>query len=580
MKSFFLLKKTISLFLLFSFSFPISSIAEECPLNNNGTKELGLVVSDRTLASKVGLEILKKGGNAIDAAVAVGYALAVLEPCCGNLGGGGFMTIHFANGKNIFINFREKAPEAVNENRYNILKNKNPKNKAQKTSTLQGYLSVTVPGTVLGLNTALERYGTLSRETVMDPAIELAENGYILTPGDVKLLTEYTETFRKEPNVAAIFLKNNKPYQIGERLIQSDLAKTLKTISEQGSQAFYFGHIAKTIVAASKENGGILTLEDFKHYTIEELKPIECSYRGLKVLSSPPPSSGGTMLCEMLTILEDYPLEQYGFHSTQSTHVITEAMRYAFLDRNLLGDPHFTKNPVELLISKAHAKTIRQHINEKRVTPSIELENSAVRYQKEGHDTTHFSIIDKEGTAVAVTYSLNSAFGAKVIAKNTGFFLNNHMDDFTVESETQNQFGLKQGNANAIEPGKRPLSSMTPTIVLKNDKPFLILGAAGGPHIITATLLTLINSVDYHMPIQEAVNAPRFHHQFLPDEIKAEPDAFSKAITQDLESMGYRITPIDHLGIEEAIMIPSDSSIIYGGKDRRDPAGKDLGCCR
>jgi gamma-glutamyltranspeptidase/glutathione hydrolase len=532
----------------------------------------GMVVTEQYLASQIGAKILSSGGNAIDAAVAVGYALAVVNPCCGNLGGGGFMTIHLAKGKNIFINFRERAPLAAKPNMFldaqgNIIPN----------LSNVGYLAVAVPGTVLGFEEVLKKYGTLSRQRVIAPAIELAERGYVLTKGDVKLLHEHTSTFAKQPNVAAIFLKkDNQPYQVGDRLIQTDLANTLKDISNKGADAFYRGSPAKEIVQASKAHGGILTMKDFAEYSVQELTPISCTYRGYNIISAPPPSSGGVTLCEILNILENYPLNKLGYHSAQGTHYIVEAMRYAFYDRNnKLGDPDFIKNPVKRLISKDYADQIERRILDVKATSSSEL--TAPAAQHEGMNTTHYSVIDKSGNAVSVTYTLNSFFGAKVIAGKTGFFLNDEMDDFAVKPGEKNQFGLVQGDNNSIQPGKRPLSSMTPTLMMKNNKVMMVVGGPGGPRIITSTLEAILNVIDYKMNIQAAVDAPRFHHQWLPDSIDVEPGVFSKDAMEKMTEMGYQFSPHDSWGAVEAIYVDPATKVIYGGSDKRRLAGKAVG---
>ncbi len=517
------------------------------------TAKHGMVVSESEIASKVGVAILQKGGNAIDAAVAVGYALAVLNPCCGNIGGGGFMTIHFANGKTTFLNFREKAPLKAKRNMFLDAKG----NVIPDKSTL-GYLAVAVPGTVLGLETALKKYGTLPRETVMAPAIQLAEKGYVLTDYAVKLINESRNDFQKQPNIAAIFLKNN---QAGNTLIQTDLANTLKLIAKKGANAFYKGSIAQTIVTASQAHGGILTLRDFQNYTVEELTPIKCQYRDYTIFSAPPPSSGGVTLCETLNILEGYPLNYLGYHSVQSVHFIVEALRHSFADRNnKLGDPNFVKNPVSELTSKDYAKKIRGKISNEKM------------------ETTHYSIVDQKGNAVSVTYTLNGYFGAKVIAGNTGFFLNDEMDDFSAKTGAPNQFGLVQSDVNGIQPGKRPLSSMTPTIILKNGKLFMVVGSPGGPRIITSTLQTILNVIDYQMNIQDAVDAPRFHHQWQPDVIYTEPFTFSQGIINKLSALGYHVDQGQNpWSAVEAILVDPVQNNLYGGSDDRRPDGKAVG---
>jgi gamma-glutamyltranspeptidase/glutathione hydrolase len=542
----------------------------------------GMVVSAQHVASEVGAAILRSGGNAIDAAVATGYALAVTHPCCGNLGGGGFMTIHLANGKDTFINFREKAPLAATANMY-----LDAQGKPIVDKSLAGYLAVGVPGTVLGLETAREEYGTLPRATLLAPAIRLAEQGFTLTRGDVDVLAVGTDSFRAEANVAPVFLNHGAPYKPGERLVQPQLAATLRSVSAGGTQAFYHGSIAAAVVAAGKAHGGLLTLEDFAAYTVTESPPVSCPYRGYRVISAPPPSSGGVILCEMLRILEGYDLQALGFHSSESVHFMTEAMRYAYRDRNqFLGDPAFVQNPIDRLLSADNAAAIRSRISAHHATPSSTLKSNAA--SAENSTTTHYSIVDRAGNAVSVTYTINDDFGAKVIAGDTGFFLNDEMDDFTAKPGAPNLFGLVQGKANAIAPGKRPLSSMTPTIVLKDGKPVLVVGTPGGSRIITTVLEIIVNVIDHGMTLQEAVNAPRLHHQWLPDTLAAEPFALSTDTVTALTHMGYHVVPLPVWGAgnaAEAIGVaPADSTlakalgfprpgVLYGAVDARAPAG-------
>ncbi len=511
--------------------------------------EKGMVVTSQHLASQVGADILKQGGNAIDAAVAVGYALAVTNPCCGNIGGGGFPTIHLADGRDVFVNFREKAPLAATETMY-----LDAKGEVVPDLSLKGYLAAGVPGTVMGLDDMLKKYGTLSRETVMAPAIKLADEGFALDQGDVDILASGAKSFDVEPNVAEIFLNPGRPWKAGDLLIQKKLAATLKLISSSGPDAFYKGPIADQLVAASAARGGILSKKDFEDYTVEELLPVHCNYRGYEVISSPPPSSGGTTLCEILNIVEGYPIGQMGFHSAASIHVMAEAMRHAFVDRNFdLGDPDFVKNPVERLTSKDYAAAIREKIDPNKASNSKDVSPGTAPH--EGTQTTHYSIVDAQGNAVAVTYTLNAYFGAKVIAGDTGFFLNDEMDDFTTKPGVANMFGLVQGKTNVIAPGKRPLSSMSPTIVKKDGKTFMVLGSPGGSRIITIVLETIMNVVDHGMQIQEAVNMPRLHHQWLPDQISAEPFAISPDAAKALGDMGYKIVEQTPWGAAETILI-------------------------
>jgi gamma-glutamyltranspeptidase/glutathione hydrolase len=549
----------------------------------------GMVVSAQHLASEAGAAVLREGGNAIDAAVAVGYALAVTHPCCGNLGGGGFMLIHLADGRNTFLNFREKAPLAATANMY-----LDAAGEPVTGRSVDGYLAVGVPGTVMGLETARTKYGTLPRPRLLAPAIALAQDGFILTRGDTDVLDGATREFRGEPPVAAIFLNHGAPFQPGDRLVQAELASTLRAISAGGVDAFYRGPIARSIASASRAHGGILTLEDFAAYTVTESPPVLCSYRGYAVASAPPPSSGGVTLCEMLQILQGYPLSALGFHSSASVHYLTEAMRFAYHDRNLyLGDPAFIDNPVARLISPDYAAGLRARIAPGRATPSASLGSAAAA--AEGATTTHYSVVDAAGNAVAVTFTINDDFGAKVIAGGTGFFLNDEMDDFTVKPGTANMFGLIQGSANAIAPGKRPLSSMTPTLVMRNGRPLLVLGTPGGSRIITTVLEVIVNVLDHGMPLEEAVDAPRIHHQWLPDTLAAEPFALSADTVRALTRMGHRVVPLPNWGTGNAVeaigIAPAGAAqaralgfprpgILYGAADSRAPAGSAVGVDR
>jgi len=545
--------------------------------------EHGMVVTSQHLASQVGLQILQQGGNAVDAAVAVGYALAVVDPCCGNLGGGGFMTLHLADGRNVFVNFRERAPLKASRDMYldatgNVLPER----------STRGYLAVAVPGTVLGLDTVLKQYGTMSRKQVMEPAIALAEQGYVLAPGDLAIFTGGgaqgdldalsgpSKIFAEEPNVAAIFLKDGKPYRVGDRLVQKNLAHTLRLIERDGPAAFYRGSIAAQVVQASEQHGGLLSLADFANYTVEQSRPIECDYRGYHVISAPPPSSGGTTLCEMLNILEAYPLTQLGFHSAQATHDMVEAMRRAYVDRDaLLGDPDFVKAPLERLTSKDYAAQQRAEIPPAQAIPSNQIKAGIAAH--EGTNTTHYSVVDVHGNAVSTTYTINRFFGADVIAGSTGFFLNDEMDDFAIKPGVSNLYGLVPGEENTIVPGKRPLSSMSPSIATKDGRLFMVFGSPGGSRIITIALETFMNVVDYGMNIREAVDAPRFHHQWQPDVIQYEPYAFSADTMAKLTAMGYRFKAYAPWGAADAILIDPATGQLSGAADDRYPAGAAVG---
>ncbi|APG94228.1 gamma-glutamyltransferase [Sinorhizobium americanum] len=496
--------------------------------------ERGMVVTAQHLASDVGVEVLKKGGNAVDAAVAVGYALAVVYPTAGNIGGGGFMTIRFKDGRTTFLDFRERAPLAATKTMY-----QDDKGDLVKGLSTNGYLAVGVPGPVAGFEFARSRYGTRPLKELIEPAITLAREGFQLEQGDVDTFDGRTERLAKDPAAAEIFLKAGKPFELGDKLIQADLAASLSSIAEKGPDAFYKGAIADAIVKASAEKGGILSKKDFEQYQVRELEPVKCNYRGYDIVSSPPPSSGGVIICEILNILEGYPLSYLGYGSAETVHAMIEAMRHAYVDRNTaLGDPDFVDNPVAKLTDKAYAKEIRDKIDPFRAGVSEALKPEGFGESKE---TTHYSIIDDEGNAVAVTYTLNGSFGAGVVAPGTGILLNNEMDDFTAKPGAPNLYGLVQGEANAIAPRKTPLSSMSPTIISKDGKPFMVIGSPGGARIITITLEAILNVIDHGMNIQEAVDAPRLHHQWLPDKVFMEPYALSPDTLKLLSAMGHDV---------------------------------------
>ncbi len=530
-----------------------------------------MVVSAQHYATMAGVEILKQGGNAIDAAVAVGYAEAVVHPCCGNIGGGGFMTIHRKDGENLFLNFREKAPAKATPGMF-----LDALGEVVPNRSTDSYLGVGVPGTVTGLNTALAKYGKLPLKQVIAPAIKLARDGYVLQQGDVNILNDSTEDFARHPNVAAIFLNHGKPFVAGERLIQKDLAHTLEQIAAGGSDAFYKGAIARAVVAASDANGGILALRDFADYTVQWETPIQCTYHDHTIVSAPPPSSGGTTLCEIAQIIQPYPFAKWGYGSVESVHYFAEAERRAFADRNTyLGDPAFVKNPIAELLSSAHAENLRATIAPDKATPSSQITGHLGA--SEGDHTTHYSVVDSHGNAVAVTYTINFLFGIRQIAGDTGFFLNDEMDDFTSKPGVANAAGLVQGKVNQVEPGKRPLSSMTPTIVLRDGKPLLLTGSPGDATIISTTLQSIINVVDYGMNVQQAVNAPRMHQQWYPDEVWIEDGMLTPLARRQLEAMGYTFTMVHAMGADEAILIDPKTGRREGANDRRRPAGLAAG---
>jgi gamma-glutamyltranspeptidase/glutathione hydrolase len=554
---------------------PVANAASATPV----AAEKGMVVSAQHLATKVGVDILKRGGSAIDAAVAVGYALAVVYPAAGNLGGGGFMTIRFADGRKTFLDFREKAPRAARRDMY-----LDKDGKIIKGLSTVGWLAAGVPGTVSGLEYARKKYGTMTLAALIDPAIELAEEGFILEQGDVDMLATATEDFTRLASTGEIFLNEGLPFVAGQRLVQRDLAGTLRSIRKQGVDGFYRGETGAAIVEAARTGGGIIDQEDLDHYETRELAPIECDYRSYHVISAPPPSSGGVAICEMLNILEGYQLRELGWGSAQALHYEIEAMRHAFADRNsFLGDPDFASIPIGKLIDKGYAAKVRDAIKPDKAGVSSDLGRGAAPH--EGSNTTHFSIIDDAGNAVSMTYTLNDWFGARVVASGTGVLMNDEMDDFTPNPGATNSYGLVQGDANAIAPGKAPRSSMTPTIVTRDDKPVLVLGTPGGARIITTVLQTILNVVDFQMNIQEAVDAPRVHHQWLPDVTNMERYAVSPDTRRVLESMGHRLDdsqPANHVA---AIIVGAPGlagtavgqNRFYGANDPRGGTGLALG---
>ena len=534
-----------------------------------------MVVTAQHEASTVGLGILAAGGNAVDAAVAVGYALGVVDPCCGNIGGGGFMLIHRADGPDSVINFRETAPAAATPGMF-----LDAAGAVEREASLYGYRAAGVPGTVMGFERALAEYGRLGRAAVMAPAIALARAGFVLGPADAAIIAAKAGQLAKDPEAARVFLRpDGSIYRAGDRLTQPDLAQTLALIAETGSDAFYRGPIAARIAAAASAHDGVLTAADFADYSVTEAAPVACAYRGYRVLSAPLPSSGGSILCEMLNVLSGWDLAASGFGSPQTIHLMAEAMRHAYVDRNsALGDPAFVLDRSSELLAPSHAAAIRAAIDPQIATPSSTLAEGVPPHERA--QTTHYSVVDGEGNAVAVTYTLNGGFGAAVIAPGTGFLLNDEMDDFTVKPGAPNLFGLVQGTANAIAPGKRPLSSMSPAIVEKDGRPVLVLGSPGGPRITTAVLETITNIVDFAMTPQDAVAAPRFHHQWLPDTLYYERGGLLPATLARLAERGYRLAEQSPWGAVELISVGPNGGPggrLFGVNDPRRPAGSAVG---
>ncbi len=541
--------------------------------------EHGMVVSANHLASDAGVAVLRAGGNAVDAAVAVAYALAVTFPEAGNIGGGGFMTIRLRDGRTTFIDFRETAPAAATATLFQDAAG----NVVPGLST-RGYKAVGVPGTVAGLELARSKYGTRPLAALIAPAVRLARDGFTLDQGDADFLGQGREDFAKDAPSAAIFVNGAGAWRKGDRLVQADLGRTLQAIATGGTAAFYRGATAASIVAASTAHGGILTLADFAAYRAVERTPIECDYRGYHIVSAPPPSSGGVVLCETLNILSGYPLASLGFHSAQGVHYTVEALRRAYHDRNVnLGDPGFVKADIARFISPEYAAELRSGIAADRATPSASLGIPGTDH--EGHSTTHLSVVDAAGNAVSLTYTLNDWFGARVVAAGTGILLNDEMDDFSSKPGVPNMFGLVEGANNAVAPGKRPLSSMTPTIVTRDGQLAIVLGTPGGSHIPTGVLQVLINLIDHGMTLTEAVDAPRIHAQWLPDVIYYEADALSPDTLAALAARGHRLEKMAYENQIAAILVGGPAigkaalgnDRLYGAIDPRLPVGSVAG---
>ena len=565
------MKKVVSLVVFTILSFPFFSndlpIVEYGSINHPVIDDEGMVVSQRMIASKVGAEILAQGGNAVDAAVATGLALAVVLPRAGNLGGGGFMVIYLKEeDKTIAIDYREKAPSAATRDLFLDENGDYDRKKAQFS-----LLSAGVPGSVAGFHHALTRYGTLPWEEVLQPAIKLAEDGFVIPHDLANTLASkrYRERLSADPAAAKVFFKKNKEiYSAGEILVQKDLAWTLKQLSQNGPEAFYSGDIAKLIVKEMERNGGLITLQDLKNYNVAERQPLEGDYKGYKVVSMPPSSSGGTHLIQMLNMLEDFPIKEMGFGSADTIHILAEVMKRAYADRSkYLGDSDFYKVPSSL-ISKKYAKALNKDISLDQVTPSNEV-SPGNPYPYESPDTTHFSVMDSYGNAVSNTYTLNFSYGSGKMIPGTGMLINNEMDDFSSKPGTPNGYGLLGSEANAIEGNKRPLSSMTPTIIFKDQKPYMVFGSPGGSRIITTVLQVALNVMEHEMNIAQAVHSPRMHHQWLPEVLMLEK-GFGSDTEKLLENKGYKLYQSSTMGSVQAIV--KEGNYFYGSADPRRPS--------
>lgn len=530
----------------------------------------GMVVSASSIASEVGCEILKKGGNAVDAAVAVGFALAVTYPSAGNLGGGGFFVIYMPDGKSTTIDFREKAPLSTHKDIFLDEKGNYINELSQQGMTASG-----VPGSTAGLLYALSKYGTLSLAEVIQPAIDLAKNGFKLEYRAVNSINSNNKTFNKYPSSQKIFTINGDKLPEDYLFIQKDLAKTLELIKTNGKNGFYKGETANLIVEQSKKMDGYITLKDLEEYNPVERTPLFGSYKGYDIISMPPPSSGGIALIEALNILENLNIKEDDWGSSDYINKLVQTLKYVYADRSkFLGDEDFFKVPKEELLSKKYAETISKNINNNTVPSKDILPGMLGNF--ESKETTHFSVMDKNGMAVSATVTINSSYGNKIVVEGAGFLMNNEMDDFSAKPGEPNQFGLLGNEANSIQPGKRMLSSMTPTIILKNKKPYMIIGSPGGSTIITVVLQVVLNVIDFKMNIQEAINAPRIHHQWYPDRIDYEKYALVKDVIETLKAKGQIIGEESLLGRAEGIIYDNKTKTFWGASDSR-AYGKAVG---
>jgi len=510
-----------------------------------------MVATREAHSTDIGLAVLESGGNAIDAAVAVGFALAVTHPAAGNIGGGGFLLARFRDGRTTFIDFRERAPEAASRNMYI-----GPDGKATSDSVV-GYRASGVPGTVRGLEFAHEKYGRKRWADLVEPAVRLASNGFPVSYGLARSLRNAAERLAAFPESKRIFLNDGRFCQAGERLVQPELARTLERIRDRGAKDFYEGETARLLAADMQAHGGLITLGDLKNYRVIERTPLTGSYRGYTIVTAPPPSSGGVGILQMLGVLEGSGYEKSGFGSADELHFLAETMRRYFADRSeYMGDPDFYHVPVAALLNPRYIRELRRSIDPEHATPSTTLHPGKLD-TIETSDTTHYSIVDAEGNAVAVTYTLNNSFGSAVTATKLGFLLNDEMDDFAAKPGEPNLFGLIQGEANAIQPRKTPLSSMTPTIVLRDGKLYLVLGSPGGPTIINTVLEVLVNVIDFGMNIADAVDAPRLHHQWMPDVLRMER-GFSPDTIALLKARGHTVEIEDHQGEVAAIRLQDE----------------------
>jgi gamma-glutamyltranspeptidase/glutathione hydrolase len=537
----------------------------------------GMVASTNEVASQVGVDVMKRGGNAVDAAIAVAFALAVTHPAAGNLGGGGFMMIRLKDGRTTAIDYREMAPASAHRNVY---LDKNGELIEGEGGSLVGYRAAGVPGTVRGMELALKKYGSgkLTWAQLVEPARQLAGRGFVVTHSLAHSLYGSREYLEKYAETKRIYLKGGQYYKEGELFRQPELAATFARLQAFGPKEFYEGETARLIVADMKRNNGLMTMEDLRGYVAKERTPVRGNYRGYEIISMPPPSSGGAVLIEMLNILEGFDVQKLEASSSDRYHLMAEAMRRAFADRaEYMGDSDFVKVPVPGLIDKAYAATLRATINTERASTSAEV-RAGRPAGYESDETTHFTVVDAEGNAVSNTYTLNNSYGSAAVAKGTGMLLNDEMDDFAAKPGTPNLYGLIQGERNAVAPKKRPLSAMTPTIVLRKDGSlWFTIGSPGGPTIINTVLCVITNVIDYEMNIQQAIDFPRIHHQWLPDELVGEPFGLSGDTQEALMARGHKLAKLRYLGDAEGIMIEEKTGMRLGATDPRRSDGQAVG---
>jgi gamma-glutamyltranspeptidase/glutathione hydrolase len=554
-------KSTSNLLMLWSFGILLTAcVGGQTGKNNSGQYQNGMVVSAHPEASKVGLDILKKGGNAVDAAVAIQFALAVVYPDAGNIGGGGFLVYRSAKGETSTLDFREKAPAKASRDMY-----LDASGNAITEKSIYGHLAAGVPGSVDGMVKAHTKYGKLSWSEVVQPALNLAQNGFAITERQVQEFLSMQKSIKKYNPGKNYFVKDQ--WTKGELWVQKDLAKTLQLIRDNGREGFYAGEVADLIVAEMQRGGGLISKEDLKNYQSQWRDPLVGTYKDFKIITMPPPSSGGIALLQLLNSVESYPLKRYGFNSDSTIQLLVEAERRVYADRAThLGDPDFYKVPQKQLINPKYSVQRMANFSWNKASPSSDIKAGDVIAESE--ETTHFSVVDREGNAVAVTTTLNGGYGSVVFVGGAGFLLNNEMDDFSVKPGTPNMFGLLGGEANAIQPGKRMLSSMTPTILEKNGKLFMVVGTPGGSTIITSVFQTILNVIEFDMGMQSAVNAKKFHHQWLPDEVLVEKGGVDSLVRLKLEEKGYKFRERKAIGRVDAIL-KTKWGYFEGGADPR-----------